>query len=123
MRLRNADIRNCITVIHAKREGEGEWICGNAAARLQRGKIKIFGPSPGTVPDIVEQALRVDAKIVFAGEMRRDADGLAFRKAASFGVRPVGVITCIRLSEARMVFETMGPWTGYNVELLTPDIK
>jgi hypothetical protein len=123
IRLRNKDIKNCVTVVHAKREGEGEWICANAAARLQRGKIKIFGPSPGTAADVVEHALRIDAKVVFAGEMRRDADGLAFRRAAQFNVRPVGIITCIRLGEARMLLETLGPWLGFNVELLSPDLQ
>lgn len=123
MRLRNQEIRNCITVVHAKKEGEGEWICANAAARLQRGKIKLFGPSPGTLPDVVEHGLRTDAKIIFAGEMRRDSDGASFRKAAAHNVRPVGVITCIRLGEARMLLETMGPWLGYDVALLTTDLK
>jgi len=121
VRLRDASIRHCITVLHAKRQGEGEWILGNAAARLMRGNVKIFGPETGTAADVVEHALRIDAKVVFTGELRRDEDALAFRRAASFGVRPVGVITCIRLGEAKMRLETMGPWTGYDVAILSSD--
>ena len=123
MRLRNADIKNCITVVHAKREGEGEWILANAAARLTRSKIKVFGPEHGTAADVVEHGLRVDAKVVFTGELRRSEDSIAFRRAASFNVRPVGVITCIRLGEARMVLETLGPWIGYDVALLSMDTQ
>ena len=123
MRLRDTTIKNCITVIHAKREGEGEWICANAATRLQRGKIKILAPSPGTLKDIVEHGLRIDAKIIFAGEMRRDSDGMEFRTAATYNARPVGIITCIRLGEAKMLLEAMGPWIGYDVALLSPDLQ
>ncbi len=121
LRLRDKELRHCITLVHAKRQGEGEWILANAAARLSRGKIKIFGPEAGTAADVVEHGLRIDAKVVFTGELRRDEDAVAFRRAASFGVRPVGVITCIRLSEARLRFETMGPWTGYDAALLSMD--
>ncbi|MBV8491207.1 MAG: hypothetical protein JO199_11825 [Candidatus Eremiobacteraeota bacterium] len=120
-RLRDPTIRHCVTVVHAKREGEGEWVLGNAAARLMRSKMKTFGPSPGTVEDLVDHALRIEAKIVFLGELRRDDDGMALRKAASFGCRPVGIITCIRLGEAKLVLEAMGPWGGYNVALLSTD--
>jgi len=122
-RLRDPDLHRAVTVIHAKREGEGEWILANAAARLMRSKIKVFGPEPGTAADVVEHALRIDAKVVFTGELRRNEDAIAFRKAASFGVRPVGTITVIRLVEAQMLLEAMGPWVGYNVALLTSDVS
>ena len=120
-RLRDPDIKRCVTVIHAKREGEGEWVLANAAARLMRSKIKVFGPEPGTVADVVEHAIRIDAKVVFTGELRRTEDGIAFRRAAALGVRPVGTITVIRLLEAQMLLETMGPWIGFNVALLSSD--
>lgn len=123
LRLRDPSIRNCITAVHAKQQGEGEWVLANAAARLMRGKIKVLGPETGTAIDLVDHAIRIEAKVVFAGELRRGADGLAFRRAATFGIRPVGVITCIRLVEARLVLEEMGPWLGYDVALLSPDIR
>jgi hypothetical protein len=122
-RLRDQDIRHCVTVIHAKRQGEGEWILANAAARLLRSKVKIFGPEPGTAADVVEHALRIEAKVVFTSELRREADGAALRRAALFGVRSVGVITCIRLSEAKMQIEKMGPWTGFDLAVLSTDLQ
>jgi hypothetical protein len=121
-RLRDPARKNCVTVIHAKRDGEGEWVLANAAARLARSKIKVFGPEPGTASEVVEHALRIDAKIVLTGELRRSDDGLAFRKAASLGIKPVGTITVIRLVEAQMLLESMGPWTGYDVALLSVDL-
>ena len=120
-RLRNEELRRCVTFVHAKKEGEGEWVLGTAAARLMRGKVKIFGPEAGTIVDLVEHALRIGAKVLFAGEVRRDEDGRAMRQAASLGVRPVGVITCIRLVEAQMRLKEFGPWTGYDVALLSSD--
>ena len=121
-RLRDASIERCITIVHAKHQGEGEWVLANAAARLVRGGLRVFGPEPGTPADVVEHALRIDAKIVFTGELRRNDDAAAFRKAASYGVRPVGTLTVIRLIEAQMLLETMGPWTGYDVALLSTDM-
>jgi hypothetical protein len=47
---------------------------------------------------------------------------MAFRKAAALGVKPVGTITVIRLIEAQMLLEAMGPWTGYDVALLSVDL-
>jgi hypothetical protein len=121
-RLRDTTIKHGITVVHAKKEGEGEWILATAAARLTRSGIKVAGPEPATPPDLVDHALRIDAKVVLAGELRRDADALALRKAAWFGVSAVGVITCIRLGEAQMLLATFGPWTGYDVQLLSQDL-
>jgi hypothetical protein len=120
-RLRDPDIKKCITIVHAKREGEGEWVLGNAAARLMRGKIKIFGPEAGTASDLVDHAIRIDAKIVFTGEVRREDDAAAFRRAASYGVRPVGIVTVIRLTEAQLRLAQLGPWTGFDLELLSSD--
>lgn len=121
-RLRNDTIKHNVTLIHAKKDGEGDWIMATAAARLKRNHVKIVGPEPGTPENLVEHALRSDAKVVFAGEIRRDPDALALRKAAALGVKAVGVITCIRLIEAQMLLETFGPWTGYDVALISPDL-
>jgi hypothetical protein len=121
-RLRDPAIARCVTVIHAKRNGEGEWVLANAAARLSRGKIKVFGPELGTAADVVELGLRTDAKVIFTGDLRRSDDAMAFRKAASMGVRPVGTITVIRLIEAQMLLEAMGPWNGFDVVLLSLDL-
>jgi hypothetical protein len=122
-RLRDPDIRRCITIVHAKREGEGDWVLANGAARLKRtGNVKVFGPEAGTPADVVEHAIRIDAKVVFTGELKRGEDGVAFRKAASFGIRPVGIITVIRLIEAQMLLESLGPWREFNVALLSTDL-
>ena len=120
-RLRDPALRHCVTIVHAKKEGEGEWVLANAAARLMRNNVKVFGPEPGTAGDVVEHALRIDAKVVFTGDLRRSEDAMAFRKAAALGIRPVGTITVIRLIEAKMLVEAMGPWTGFDVALLSVD--
>jgi len=123
-RLRDPDIRRCVTIVHAKRDGEGDWVMANAAARLTRaGKMKVFGPEAGTPSDVIDHAIRIGAAVVFAGELKRSEDGLALRKAASFGIRPVGSITVIRLVEAQMLLESMGPWRDYDVALLSVDTK
>ncbi|HZZ00932.1 MAG TPA: hypothetical protein VFE36_15330 [Candidatus Baltobacteraceae bacterium] len=121
-RLRDPARTRCVTLIHAKRDGEGEWVLANAAARLTRGNVKVFGPELGTAHDVVEHGLRTDAKVIFTGDLRRADDAMAFRKAAAIGVRPVGTITVIRLIEAQMLLEAMGPWTGYDVVLLSVDL-
>jgi hypothetical protein len=121
-RLRDPALARCVTVIHAKRAGEGEWVLANAAARLTRGGIKVFGPEPGTAAGVIEHGLRTDAKVIFTGDLRRSDDAMAFRKAAALGVKPVGTITVIRLIEAQMTMEAMGPWHGYDVMLLSVDL-
>jgi len=121
-RLRDPAIARCITIIHSKRAGEGEWVLANAAARLTRGNVKVFGPEPGTASGVIEHGLRTDAKVIFTGDLRRSDDAMAFRKAASLGVKPVGTITVIRLIEAQMSLEAMGPWQGYDVMLLIVDL-
>ena len=40
-RLRSDTIRHGVTIVHAKRPEEGEWILSNARARLMRGTLKI----------------------------------------------------------------------------------
>jgi hypothetical protein len=122
VRLRDPALTRCVTVIHAKRDGEGEWVLANAAARLTRGNVKVFGPEPGTPSGVIEHGLRTDAKIIFTGDLRRSDDAMAFRKAASLGVKPVGTITVIRLIEAQMLLEALGPWRGYDVLLLSVDL-
>jgi hypothetical protein len=87
-----------------------------------RAKMRIFGPEAGTPADLIDHALRIGAKVVFTGELRRDDDAIAFRKAAALGVKPVGIITVIRLVEAQLNVEKLGPWTGYDVALLSPDL-
>lgn len=121
-RLRDPALTRCVTVIHAKRDGEGEWILANAAARLTRSSVKVFGPELGTAAGIVEHGLRTDAKVIFTGELRRSDDAMAFRKAALLGVKPVGTITVIRLIEAQMLLEAMGPWNGFDIVLLSVDL-
>jgi hypothetical protein len=122
VRLRDPARTRCVTIVHAKNEGEGEWVLANAAARLVRSNIKVFGPELGTAADTIEHGLRMDAKVIFTGDLRRSNDAMAFRKAASLGVKPVGTITVIRLVEAQMLLEAMGPWTDYDVVLLSVDL-
>jgi hypothetical protein len=117
-RLRSDDIRHGITVVHAKKPGEGEWILANARARLLRGSIKIVGPEAVRPADLVEQAARIGAKVVFVGELRREDDARALRVAAAMGIRPVGVITAPTLSEAQMLLAVLGPWNNFDVALL-----
>jgi len=121
-RLRDPALTRCVTFVHAKRGGEGEWVLANAAARLSRGNVKVFGPEVGTAANIVEHGLRTDAKVIFTGDLRRSDDAIAFRKAAAIGVKPVGTISVIRLIEAQMLLEAMGPWTGFDVMLLSVDL-
>jgi hypothetical protein len=118
-RVRNESSRHAITVVHARRPEEGEWILSNARARLLRGTIKIVGPEPARTKDLVEQAARIGAKIVLTGEMRREEDARALRAAAAIGMHPVSVITAPTLQEAKMTLAVFGPWTNYDVALLS----
>lgn len=117
-RLRSEALRHGITVVHAKRPGEGEWILSNARARLLRGTTKLVGPEPVKASDLVEQAARIGAKIVFVGEIRRDEDARAMRAAAALGMRPVGFVTTEKYSEAEALLAMLGPWTNYDLALL-----
>jgi hypothetical protein len=118
-RLRSETIRHGITIVHAKRPAEGEWILSNARARLLRGSIKIVGPEPVKASDLVEQAARIGAKVVLAGEIRREEDARALRAAAALGMKPVGIITAEKLSEAQMRLAVLGPWTNYDLAMLS----
>jgi hypothetical protein len=108
-----------ITIVHARREGEGDWILGTAAARLRRSSLKIAGPEPMLPKDMVEYALRTNSKVVLAGEIRREDDARALRHAAALGLAAVGVITTDKLSEAKTRLAFLGPWTNYDVALLS----
>ncbi|HTX59209.1 MAG TPA: hypothetical protein VMH02_05975 [Verrucomicrobiae bacterium] len=121
-RLRSDSIKHGVTIVHAKAQGEGDWILGTASARLKRGNLKIVGPEPHTPKDLVEHALRIGAKIVLAGELRREEDSRALRAAAALGVHAVGVITAGKLSEAQALLAFLGPWTNYDVSLLSDTV-
>jgi hypothetical protein len=118
-RVRNETIRHAITVVHARRPEEGDWILSNARSRLLRGTIKIVGPEPARFTDLVEQAARTGAKVVLTGEMRREEDARALRAAAAIGMHPVAVITAGTVREAKMTLAMFGPWTNYDVALLS----
>jgi hypothetical protein len=77
-----------VTIVHAKRPEEGEWILSNARARLMRGTLKIVGPEAARAADLVERAARIGAQVVLTGEMRREDDARALRAAAVLGMRP-----------------------------------
>jgi hypothetical protein len=120
-RVRNDTIRHAIKVVHARRPEEGEWILSNARARLLRGTLKIVGPEPARTQDLVEQAARTGAKVVLTGEMRREDDARALRGAAAIGMHPVAVITAGTVREAKMTLAMFGPWTNYDVALLSDE--
>lgn len=118
-RLRDDSIAHAITVLHAEREGEGEWVSATAAARLARSNVKLVGPEPIKAVDLVEHAVRIGAKLVFIGEIRREEDARAARAAAALGIKPVGIITVPKLSDAKALVTVLGPWKGYDVALLS----
>lgn len=117
-RLRDEETRRSITILHAKRPDEGEWIFSNASSRLTRSGVRVFGPEPMKAKDLVDQAAHIGAKVIYVGEMRREEDARAIRAAAAFGIRTVATITASSIEEARRLLEILGPWTGYNLELL-----
>jgi hypothetical protein len=117
-RLRDDAIKNGVTVLHAKKANEGEWILGMAAARLMRSKVKMAGPDAHKPVDMVEYALRIGAKIAFVGEIRREEDARAMRAGAALGVKTVGVITTEKRSEAEALLAVLGPWGGYDLALV-----
>lgn len=117
-RLRDEETRRSITVLHASRADEGEWIFSNAASRLTRSGIRVFGPEPMKAKDLVEQAALIGAKVIYVGELRREEDARAVRAAASFGIRTVATITAASIEEAQRLLEILGPWTAYNLQLL-----
>ncbi|MGZ3497189.1 MAG: hypothetical protein ACXWNK_16605 [Vulcanimicrobiaceae bacterium] len=118
-RLRDDSIAHGITVVHAEREGEGDWVLANAAARLARSNVKVVGPEPIKAVDLVEHAVRIGAKLVFIGEIRREEDARAARAAAALRIKPVGIITANKLSDAQALITVLGPWKGYDIALLS----
>ncbi|HEY8321708.1 MAG TPA: hypothetical protein VIG46_08000 [Candidatus Baltobacteraceae bacterium] len=117
-RLRDETTRRSITILHATRPDEGEWIFSNAASRLTRSGIRVFGPEPMKAKDLVEQAAHIGAKVIYVGELRREEDARAVRAAAAFGIRTVATITAGSIEEAQRLLEILGPWTAYNLALL-----
>jgi stage III sporulation protein SpoIIIAA len=117
-RLRDETARRSITIIHASKAEEGEWIFSNAASRLSRSGIRIFGPEPMKAKDLVEQAAHIGAKVIYVGELRREEDARAIRAAATFGIRTVATITASQLEETQRLVEILGPWTGYDIAIL-----
>jgi len=120
-RLRDPGLRNPITVLHGRVEGEGEWVTANAAARMQRENIKAVGPEAASFSALVEHAARLGAKIVFLGEVRRAEDGRALRNAASLGIHPVAYLTMRTRAEAQDLLTVIGPWEKYDIVLLSSE--
>jgi len=118
-RLRDESNSNCITIIHAEKHGEGDWVIANAAARLARNNIKVAGPEPIKVIDVVERAIRMGAKVAFVGEVRREEDARAVRAAAALNIKPVGIVTAGKLVDAQALLTILGPWKGYDLVLLS----
>lgn len=118
-RLRDENLRRAITLLHVHSPEEGEWICNTANARLHRERnVKITGPEPGRVIDLVEQALRSKVAIVFAGDMRREGDARALRAAATLGIHPVAYIVRDTRAECNNLITMLGPWSSFDVALL-----
>ncbi len=117
-RLRDDDARRSVTIIHATKPEEGEWIFSNAASRLSRSGVRVFGPEPMKAKDLVEQAAHIGAKVIYVGEMRREEDARAIRAAASFGIRTVATVTAEHIEETQRLVEILGPWTGYDLAVL-----
>jgi hypothetical protein len=118
-RLRDQSLNGCVTIVHAPRDGEGEWALSLVSARLSRRGLKVAGPEPTRVMDMIEFGARIGAKVIFAGELRRAEDGKALRAAAKLGIKVVGVVTHDQLSEAQIVVKALGPWDGCNVEFFS----
>lgn len=114
-RLRDDSIANSVTIVHAAQDGEGELALAIAAARISRNGVKVIGPEPSTVFDLVEYGLHIGAKVIFAGELRRLDDARALRGAAALGTKAVGIITAAAYGDAQMVLKALGPWTNFDV--------
>lgn len=117
-RLRDAGTRGSVTIVHAGQGGEGELALSIAAARLTRRGLKVAGPEPMTVMDIVEYGARTGAKVVFAGELRRADDGKALRAAAKIGLKAVGIVTGA-FADAQTMVKALGPWTEVDMEFFS----
>ncbi|HTU68902.1 MAG TPA: hypothetical protein VMF11_01160 [Candidatus Baltobacteraceae bacterium] len=118
-RLRAENLKRAITLLHVRSAEEGEWICSTASARLMRDKVNVLGPTDGKMIDVVEQAVRVKAAIVFGGELRRAEDARALRAAATFGIRPVAFVARETRRDANDLLTMLGPWGSFDVVLLS----
>ena len=118
-RLRDEGIGNSVTIVHAGREGEGEWALAIAAARIARKGTKVFGPEPLAVLELLEHGLHIGAKVIFAGELRRLDEARAVRVASTMDARIVATITTPSFDEAQKLFDAMGPWMNCNTELIS----
>ncbi|MBV8489189.1 MAG: hypothetical protein JO199_01575 [Candidatus Eremiobacteraeota bacterium] len=117
--LRDESIDHSVTIVHAKHDGEGELALSIAAARIARRGVKVAGPEPSTVFDLLEFGMRVGAKVVFCGELRRAEDGRALRAAAKMGVKVVGIVTNERFAEAQTIVKALGPWDHCHLEFFS----
>ncbi|MDE2481912.1 MAG: hypothetical protein KGN02_06950 [bacterium] len=118
-RLRDAKLRRAITIVHALRDGEGDWILATTSARLKRGPVRHLGPEPMNARALVEQASRIGAQIVLAGEMRRSDDAQALRAAAALGMRVAAVVTAPERREVENLLAVLGPWEGYDLRIIS----
>ncbi len=118
-RLRDTTARRSITVLHADRDGEGEWILATTAARLKRGPIRFVGPEPMSIRSLVEHAARLSAEVVLGGELRRAEDAQALRSAASMGMRVAAVLTTSERREAENLLGLLGPWEQYDLRVIS----
>ncbi len=117
--LRDPGIAQSVTIVHAARDGEGELALSIAAARIVRNGVKVAGPEPWTAFDLVEYGIRVGAKVIFAGELRRAEDSRALRAAAHMGAKAVGIVTCGSFAEAQTMVKALGPWASCNLEFFS----
>ena len=118
-RIRDENRRRVISLLHVRSSEEGEWICATAAARLARGHLKILGPEAMKPLDLIERAIRSSAKVVFAGEIRREEDARSMRAAATLGIRPVAYIVRETRKEANDLMTLLGSWNSFDIELLS----
>jgi hypothetical protein len=118
-RMRDTSLRNAITIVHADSPEQGEWILANAAARLTRSGARLFGPEAMPPAAIVEQALRIGAKTVLVGEVRRAEDAQALRAAAALGINVAGTISKPQRRQAVQLLDLLGPWGNYDIRLIS----
>jgi hypothetical protein len=118
-RMRDVSSRRSITIIHADSTDQAQWILSNAAARLQRGGLRVAGPEPKPPALIVEEALRLGSKYLLAGEMRRIADAQALRAAAALGINVAATISRENRRQVEDLLALVGPWENYDVKLLS----
>ena len=118
-RLRDTSLRRAITIVHAQRDGEGDWILSTTAARLKRGPFRHVGPEPMSAQALVEHATRVSAHVLLAGEVRRVSDAQALRAAAALGMRVAAIITADERREVENLLGVLGPWENYDLRVIS----